>query len=88
MQAVAHIDPNLVLIIEALVLFFIAAEFIPVISRHLPAWMRSRRPIATTIASATSGLPVPVLDEDSDGGGVAIGDDPNTLQNGNPGKEQ
>src|SRR6266699_5568900 len=29
MQAIAHVDPNLVLIIEALVLFFIAAQFFP-----------------------------------------------------------
>jgi general nucleoside transport system permease protein len=43
MQAIAHVDPNLVLIIEALLLFFIAAEFIPVIRRHLPAWMRTNR---------------------------------------------
>jgi ABC-type uncharacterized transport system permease subunit len=43
MQAIAHVDPNLVLIIEALLLFFIAAEFIPIIRRHLPAWMRTNR---------------------------------------------
>ncbi len=46
MQAIAHVDPNLVLIIEALVLFFVAAEFIPVIRRHLPAWMRTRSRLA------------------------------------------
>ena len=88
MQAVAHIDPNLVYILEALLLFFIAAEFIPVISRNLPAWMRAKRPIATTMASATSGLPVPVLDEDSDEDAVANGDNPDVAQNGNAGKEQ
>lgn len=43
MQAVAHVDPNLVLIIEALLLFFITAELIPVIRRYLPAWMKSNR---------------------------------------------
>jgi hypothetical protein len=74
MQSIAHIDPNLVFIIEALVLFFVAAEFIPVISRHLPAWMRSKRPIATTIASATSGLPVPVLAEEENGSAIVNGD--------------
>jgi ABC-type uncharacterized transport system permease subunit len=42
MQAIAHVDPNLVLIIEALVLFFIAAEFVPVLRRALPAWLRPR----------------------------------------------
>src|SRR5947209_10935922 len=40
MQAIAHVDPNLVLIIEALVLFFIAAAFLPVIQRNIPDWMR------------------------------------------------
>ncbi len=45
MQAVAHVDPNLVLIIEALLLFFIAAEFLPVLQRVMPRWMGfSRRP--------------------------------------------
>ena len=98
MQAVAHIDPNLVFIIEALVLFFIAAEFIPVISRHLPVWMRTKRPIATTLASATSGLPVPVVSEEDSGIAEENGED--APQNGderdtqqdyssaNPGKEQ
>ena len=38
MQAIAHVDPNLVLIIEALVLFFIAAEFFPALRRILPVW--------------------------------------------------
>ena len=42
MQAIAHVDPNLVLIIEALVLFFITIEFIPVLRRRLPSWLRPR----------------------------------------------
>ena len=36
MQAIAHVDPNLVLILEALVLFFIAAEFLPPLQRSMP----------------------------------------------------
>ncbi|HEY6406894.1 MAG TPA: ABC transporter permease [Ktedonobacteraceae bacterium] len=58
MQAIAHVDPNLVLIVEALVLFFIAAEFIPVLRRALPAWLRPRfvpTLQATTIASTNVG---------------------------------
>ncbi len=51
MQAIAHVDPNLVLIIEALVLFFIAAEFLPVLRRALPAWLRPR--FVPTLAPAT-----------------------------------
>ncbi len=60
MQAIAHVDPNLVLIIEALVLFFIAAEFIPVLRRILPRWLRPRfvpRLQAGTIDSTVISLP-------------------------------
>jgi ABC-type uncharacterized transport system permease subunit len=53
MQAIAHVDPNLVLIIEALVLFFIAAEFLPVLQRNMPAWLKSSRKSA--LATATIG---------------------------------
>ncbi len=61
MQSLAHVDPYLVLVIEALVLFFIAAEFLPVLRRVLPAWLRPRfRPAlqATTIARTSADLPV------------------------------
>jgi simple sugar transport system permease protein len=51
MQSIAHVDPNLVLIIEALVLFFIAAEFLPVLQRNMPVWLRSRRRPALVIAT-------------------------------------
>jgi len=60
MQAIAHVDPNLVLIVEALVLFFIAAEFIPVLRRALPAWLRPRfvpTLQATVVARTSVGLP-------------------------------
>lgn len=60
MQSIAHVDPNLVLIIEALVLFFIAAEFLPVLQRAMPAWLRSgRRPAlaAATIGKTNIDLP-------------------------------
>src|SRR6266516_3412568 len=40
MQAIAHVDPNLVLIIEALVLFFISIEFVHALRRRMPEWMR------------------------------------------------
>src|SRR6266487_1282975 len=59
MQSLAHVDPNLVLIIEALVLFFIAAEFFPALRRILPMWLRPRfRPTlqATMIDSTVVGL--------------------------------
>jgi general nucleoside transport system permease protein len=60
MQAIAHVDPNLVYIIEALVLFFIAAQFFPALRRILPVWLRPRfRPTlqAATIAGASIDLP-------------------------------
>ena len=60
MQVIAHVDPNLVLIIEALVLFFIAAQFFPVLRRILPEWLRPRfRPTLQTslIDSTVAGLP-------------------------------
>ena len=91
MQAIAHVDPNLVLIIEALVLFFVAAEFIPVIRRHLPTWMRTNRsmPMPIAVASRTSGQPVPVLPENDE---VIIeslddGETQEELGRVNPGKE-
>ncbi|HET8852116.1 MAG TPA: ABC transporter permease [Ktedonobacteraceae bacterium] len=60
MQAIAHVDPNLVLIIEALVLFFIAAEFLPVIQRSLPKgiWF-SRRPAVVPAPAGTTTVAVP-----------------------------
>src|SRR5713226_497139 len=56
MQSLAHVDPNLILIIEALVLFFIAAQFLPLLRRALPAWLRPRfRPtLQTTVVARTS----------------------------------
>ena len=56
MQAIAHVDPNIVLIIEALVLFFVAVEFVPMLRRALPAWLRPRfvPTLQTTIVARTS----------------------------------
>lgn len=96
MQSIAHVDPNLILIIEALVLFFIAAEFIPVIRRHLPAWMRSNRTV-TAVASRTSGQPVPVIPGNGNGDNGTNVEDERKEKNGetqdddddaHPGKEQ
>jgi ABC-type uncharacterized transport system permease subunit len=56
MQSLAHVDPNLVLIIEAIVLFFIAAQFLPVLRHALPAWLRPRfvPTLQTTVVARTS----------------------------------
>src|SRR6266702_1031254 len=60
MQAVAHVDPYIIYIIDALVIFFIAAQFFPALRRILPVWLRPRfRPTlqATTIAGTNLDLP-------------------------------
>lgn len=57
LQSIAHIDPNLVLILEALVLFFIAAEFLPVLRRVIPNWLKwNRRPFLGFTADTTPGI--------------------------------
>ena len=55
MQADAGIPGDLVYIIQALVLFSIAAEFLPTIQRSLPGWARlSRRPsIVPSVTGST-----------------------------------
>src|SRR5712692_7623806 len=65
MQAIAHVDPNLILIIEALLLFFIAAQFLPVLRRIMPTWLRlGRRPF---LAPATTGTTSVALPENGNG---------------------
>ena len=60
MQAIAHVDPNLVLIIEALVLFFIAVEFLPMLRRIMPTWLRlGRRPFLATATTGTTSVELP-----------------------------
>lgn len=85
MQSIAHVDPNLILIIEALVLFFIAAEFIPIIRRHLPAWLRSNRTVPIAVASRTSGPPVPVLPDNGDVETISNGENSDTEPRGKHG---
>jgi hypothetical protein len=49
-----------VLIIEALVLFFIAAEFIPALRRILPGWLRLRfRPTQQAAAIDSTSVDLP-----------------------------
>jgi simple sugar transport system permease protein len=65
MQAIAHVDPNLVLILEGLIIYFMAADFIPIFRRLLPPWLRPRRgpvlvvppdaPIASTVNGESAG---------------------------------
>jgi simple sugar transport system permease protein len=59
MQLNANVPGDLVFIIQALVLFSIAAEFLPAIQRTLPNWLRfSRRPaLVPAIAGTTVSQP-------------------------------
>ncbi len=60
MQAIAHVDPNLILIIEALLLFFIAAQFLPVLGRIMPTWLRlGRRPFLVPATTGTTSVALP-----------------------------
>ncbi|MGH2481963.1 MAG: ABC transporter permease, partial [Ktedonobacteraceae bacterium] len=58
MQSNAHVDHNLVLILEGLIIYFMAADFIPIFRRFLPPWLRPRHkpalvaPPAAPVASA------------------------------------
>src|SRR5436309_4905501 len=61
MQLNANVPGDLVFIIQALVLFSIAAEFLPAIQRSLPNWLRvSRRPalVPAIVGSTAAQLPV------------------------------
>jgi len=71
MQAVAHVDPNLVLVIEALLLFFITAEFIPIIRRYLPAWMKSNRGRAPVVPARPAQAMAELAGGGVDGAGEA-----------------
>lgn len=60
MQLNANVPGDLVYIIQALVLFSIAAEFLPAIQRSLPKGLMSRRP---SIVPALTGATVTDLPE-------------------------
>jgi len=58
MQAIAHVDPNLVLILEGLIIYFMAADFIPIFRRLLPPWLRPRlRPALVVPPDAPIAVP-------------------------------
>jgi general nucleoside transport system permease protein len=59
MQAIAHVDPNLILIIEALLLFFIAAQFLPVLRRIMPTWLRLGRPFLAPVTTGKTSVALP-----------------------------
>lgn len=54
MQLDAGVPADLVYIVQALVLFSIAAEFLPVIQRSLPRWAGLRRPALATNITGSS----------------------------------
>ncbi|HZU00509.1 MAG TPA: ABC transporter permease [Ktedonobacteraceae bacterium] len=68
MQLNANVPGDLVFIIQALVLFSIAAEFLPTIQRSLPDWLRfSRRPalVPAIVGSTTAQPPATGSGEDN-----------------------
>ncbi len=73
MQLNAGVPADLVLIIQALILFSIASEFLPVIQRSLPSWARlSRRPpLATNIIGQTDIEVVPPSENEAASNGEA-----------------
>ncbi len=74
MQLNANVPGDLVFIIQALVLFSIAAEFLPTIQRSLPNWLRlSRRPalVPAIVGSTAAQVPVTGNGEDNAENGTA-----------------
>ena len=64
MELFAHIPGDLVLIIQALVLFSIATEFLPAIQRALPAWARlGRKPSLVPDIIGHTVIDLPAKDE-------------------------
>ncbi len=64
MELFAHIPGDLVLIIQALVLFSIATEFLPAIQRALPAWARlGRKPSLVPDIMGHTVIDLPAKDE-------------------------
>ncbi|HLL80204.1 MAG TPA: ABC transporter permease [Ktedonobacteraceae bacterium] len=66
MQLQAGIPGDLVFIIQALVLFSIASEFLPAIRRRLPKWSGLGRP--ATLTNVAASLPATELPIDGDNG--------------------
>ncbi len=62
MQLDANVPADLVYIVQAIVLFSIAAEFLPVIQRNLPRWMLLRRPALATNVIGSSNAEAPLVE--------------------------
>lgn len=61
MQAIAHVDPNLILILEGLIIYFMAGDFISIFRRFLPRWLRPRlKPAITLPPGGLAGEPASV----------------------------
>ena len=65
MQLNANVPGDLVYIIQALVLFSIAAEFLPAIERALPTGLMSRRPSLVPAATGATVTDLPAKDKPS-----------------------
>ena len=62
MQLNANVPGDLAYIIQALVLFSIASEFLPAIQRALPTGLMSRRPSLVPVAKDATVTDLPVND--------------------------
>ncbi|GCE15890.1 ABC transporter permease [Tengunoibacter tsumagoiensis] len=67
MEMFAHIPGDLVSIIQALVLFSVAAEFLPALQRVMPKWLRRNRrsalaPNVTEVSTIEQDEPLPAVD--------------------------
>ena len=62
MQLDAGVPADLVYIVQALVLFSIAAEFLPTIQRALPRWTDLRRPSLATNVTGSSDAEAPLVE--------------------------
>jgi ABC-type uncharacterized transport system permease subunit len=83
MQISANVPGDLVYIIQALVLFSIAAEFLPTIRRTLPRWLSlTRRP---ALVPATTGLTVTNLENGTNPTNGNIGDGMEPVDENNDG---
>jgi simple sugar transport system permease protein len=72
MQLNAGVPADLVLIIQALILFSIASEFLPAIQLSLPGWARlSRRPALATGVIGQTDVEVPLSEIGTAGNGEA-----------------
>jgi simple sugar transport system permease protein len=66
LQLVAHVPGDIVYIIQAIVLFCIASEFLPAIQRAITRWRRGRMQAALAVIDTAGVLEMPVVVQNED----------------------